>query len=100
MINETAEFLVEEIKRLMDQSKIKIQNKPRKPDKKALDTLEEVGEDIMRKQKAAKGFFNFVKEFTSGIDSEEGKVTPTLEQFQMKAQDKLRPQPKRQKQLG
>ena len=44
----------------------------------------------MKKQKASKTFYQWAKEFKEGVEPDNGKATPTLDEFKQKAEEKLR----------
>ena len=76
MINETAEFLVSEMTRIMDNAKVKVQRKKKSADKSALDSLEEAGDGVMKNKVASKNLFEWVRRYTAGVESDEERNPP------------------------
>ena len=84
-----AASLSDETKRLVSASHVEVTARRITPVARALRSIDDQGTDIMRKQKSAAQFYKFVSEFKNGIGEDDGKETPTLENFRDKLVDKL-----------
>ena len=59
------------------------------PEQQALQKLEEKGEALMKDMKAAKSLFRFAQEFQNGIESDQGRDSPSVEALRKHAHEKL-----------
>ena len=89
LVGAIADFITEKTTEIKTQAESVIRKGTMSVENRTLQSLENRGEDIMRNQKASGVFNRFVEVFLNGVEWDEGKVDPELEEFRRKAVDKL-----------